>query len=125
MDSRSTRRASMTAKPWARAARAAARAAAASRPSGTRNFTWPAAASRARAARSGYPPVTSASQAGSATPCSSPVVSRTASTRRFTQGMPPSSAPPSPASRRTARSTDTVEWLRAMSTMGCPAIRAR
>src|SRR5277367_5710292 len=38
--------------------------------------------------------------------------------------MPPSSAPDSPASRSTARSTDTVVWVRASSTIGWPARRA-
>ena len=47
--------------------------------------------------------------------------SRTASTSRFTHGIPSASAPASPASRSTARSTDTVVWLRASPRPAAPA----
>ena len=50
--------------------------------------------------------------------------SRTASTSRLTHGMPSGSAPATPASRSTARSTDTVVWVRASRTIGRPAVRA-
>src|SRR5215469_12908104 len=110
--------------PVRRAACAAARAAAASSPDGTRNCTLPSAAPSASAARSVYPPVMSASQAGRATPCSSPAVCRTLSTRWLTHGMPSLSAPARPARRSTARSTETVVCVLAISTIGWPALAA-
>ena len=118
---RFARFASIRANPSACARPAACLAASASVPAGIRNETFPAAASPARVARSGYWPATRASQAGSATPCSRPVWSRTASTSRFTSGMPSASAPDSPPSLSTARSTETVVWARAIATIGSPA----
>jgi hypothetical protein len=86
--------------------------------------TFPAAAASASVRRSGYPPARSAAQAGSATPCSSPIESRTASVSRFTHGIPPGSAPSSPPSRSTARSIDTVVCVSASWVTGSPARRA-
>ena len=61
---------------------------------------------------------------GSATPSPRPTSARTASTSRFTHGMPSGSAPRTPARRSTARSTDTVVCDRARSTTGRPAFAA-
>ncbi len=104
---------------------AARRAAATSaRDSGTANRTAPAAAFCASTVTSSTPCVRIAWNTGAATPCPSPTSARTASTSRFTQGMPSESAPRTPASRSTARSTDTVVCERARSTTGCPALAA-
>ncbi len=52
------------------------------------------------------------------------VCSRTASTSRLTRGMPSASAPDRPARRSTARSTETVVCVCAISTIGWPALAA-
>jgi hypothetical protein len=49
------------------------------------------------------------------------VVSRTASTSRLTQGMPSASAPDRPQIRSSARSTETVVCVRAISMTGSAA----
>ena len=69
------------------------RARSASRPSGTRSSTPPAAARWASAVRSPSPLRRSASQTGSATPVLEPGLVPTASTSRLTHGMPSGSAP--------------------------------
>src|SRR5262249_59917048 len=62
---------------------------------------------------------------GGAAPGSGPLRRPPATTGWSTRGMPPPGwAPPSPPSRSTARSTDTVVWVRAISTMGWPAVAA-
>src|SRR6478735_9559276 len=111
--------------PRATDVRAALRLAVASLPSGRRKVTALLADFWARVSRSGASPRRRASHTGVVTPCSRPTPSRTASTRWLTHGMFSWSAPARPASRRVARSTDTVVWLRARSTTGLPAFRAR
>ena len=106
----------MTPAPATR--RAARFAAVASRPCGTQNRTDPAAAFCASTVTSSSPCPARAWNTGNATPCPRPTSARTASTSRFTHGIPSGSAPDTPASRSTARSTDTVVWLRARSTTG-------
>ena len=106
-------------------ARGLAGRAVASLPSGRRKDTEPLAAFWARVSRSGASPRRRASQTGVVTPCSRPTSARTASTRWLTHGTFSWSAPESPARRSVARSTETVVWLRARSTTGLPARRAR
>src|SRR5690349_17191232 len=110
--------------PAPTALRAAALARFASLPSGTRKVTEPAAAFCASVSRSSPSPRTRASQTGRLTPCSRPTSARTTSASRLTQGVPSGSAPPRPARRRVARSTLTVVWRWARSTIGLPTWRA-
>src|SRR6478735_4968541 len=110
--------------PAPTALRAATLARFASLPSGTRNVTEPAAAFWASVSRSSPSARSRASHTGRLTPCSSPTSARTASASRLTHGVPSGSAPPSPARRRVARSTLTVVWRWARSTIGLPTWRA-
>src|SRR6476620_8596294 len=111
--------------PRATVVRAAFRLTVASLPSGRRKLTAPLADFWARVSRSGASPRRRASHTGVVTPCSRPTPARTASTRWLTHGTFSWSAPARPARRSVARSTDTVVWLRARSTTGLPARRAR